>query len=139
MIAGSAGVVEMVGATSDDVNPIAFPISHIGGAAMLAASLVTGMRLVLFDEFDPVTTPRAIAAHHPTLLGTATPFFVAYLAAQRAHGAERLFPKLRACLAGARRSPRTRTTSARDAFGARRGQFLGLDGVPGGHFPGIRR
>ncbi|WP_370653157.1 MULTISPECIES: class I adenylate-forming enzyme family protein [Mycobacterium] len=100
VIAGSAGVVEMVGATSDDVNPIAFPISHIGGAAMLAASLVTGMRLVLFDEFDPVTTPRAIAAHHPTLLGTATPFFVAYLAAQRAHGAERLFPKLRACLAG---------------------------------------
>jgi cyclohexanecarboxylate-CoA ligase len=58
------------------------------------------MRLVLFDVFDPAATPFAIAAHQPTFLGTATPFFVAYLAAQRAHGAEPLFPALRACLAG---------------------------------------
>lgn len=100
VIAGSAGVVEMVGATSNDVNPIAFPISHIGGAAMLAASLLTGMRLVLFDTFDPATTPFAIAAHRPTLLGTATPFFVAYLAAQQQHGSEPLFPDLRGCIAG---------------------------------------
>lgn len=100
VIAGSAGVVGMVGASSDDVNPIAFPVSHIGGAAMLAASLLTGMRLVLFDAFDPVLTPRAIAAHGATVLGSATPFFVAYLAAQRAHGAEPLFPNLRGCVGG---------------------------------------
>jgi cyclohexanecarboxylate-CoA ligase len=105
IIAGSAGVVGMIDAAPDpdrtaDVNPIAFPISHIGGAAMLAAALRTDMRLVLFDSFDPATTPYAIAAHRPTFLGTATPFYVAYLAAQREHGAERLFPALRACLAG---------------------------------------
>ena len=81
VIAGSAGVVGMVGASSTDVNPIPFPVSHIGGAAMLAASLLTGMRLVLFDAFDPLTTPKAIATHRPTLLGTATPFFVAFMAA----------------------------------------------------------
>ena len=90
----------MVGASSSDVNPIPFPVSHVGGAAMLAASLLTGMRLVLFDAFDPVTTPAAIAAHRPTLLGTATPFFVAFMAAQQAHGAEPLFPDLRAVVAG---------------------------------------
>ena len=95
----------MIGAAPDpnraaDVNPIAFPISHIGGAAMLAAALLTDMRLVLFDAFDPAATPLAIAAHRPTFLGTATPFYVAYLAAQRSHGAEPLFPALRACLAG---------------------------------------
>src|SRR5690242_12164982 len=100
VIAGSAGVVEMVGASSDDVNPIAFPVSHIGGAAMLAASLLTGMRLVLFDSFDPAQTPKAIAAHGATLLGTATPFFVAFMAAQREHGAEPLFPRLRGCVGG---------------------------------------
>ncbi|MBE1549397.1 acyl-coenzyme A synthetase/AMP-(fatty) acid ligase [Mycobacterium sp. OAS707] len=100
VIAGSAGVVGMVGATSNDVNPIAFPVSHIGGAAMLAASLLTGMRIVLFDEFDPVRTPTAIAAHRPTLLGSATPFFVAFMAAQREHGAAPLFPDLRGCLGG---------------------------------------
>lgn len=100
VIAGSNGVVGMVGATSSDVNPIAFPIAHIGGAAMLAAALLTGMRLALFETFDPATTPRAIAAHNPTFLGTATPFFLAFLEAQRAYGDQPLFPSLRGCLAG---------------------------------------
>lgn len=90
----------MFGASNTDVNPIAFPVSHIGGAAMLAASLLTGMRLVLFDTFDPVLTPKAVAAHRPTMLGSATPFFVAYMAAQREHGADPLFPELRGCVGG---------------------------------------
>ncbi len=100
IIAGSGAVVRMVGGESSDVDPIAFPIAHIGGAAMLAAALLTGMRLVLFEAFDPATTPFAIAAHDPTFLGTATPFFVAFLEAQRAHGDRPLFPSLRGCLAG---------------------------------------
>jgi acyl-CoA synthetase (AMP-forming)/AMP-acid ligase II len=100
VIAGSAGVVGMFGASNTDVNPVAFPVSHIGGAAMLAASLLTGMRLVLFDAFDPVQTPKAMAAHRPTMLGSATPFFVAFMAAQREHGAEPLFPDLRGCVGG---------------------------------------
>ncbi|MEZ0341310.1 class I adenylate-forming enzyme family protein [Mycobacterium sp. pV006] len=100
VMAGSAGVVAIVGATSCDVNPIAFPVSHIGGAAMLAASLVTGMKLVLFDTFDPDLTPSALVRHKPTLLGTATPFFVAFLAAQRRNGAEPLYPALRGCVGG---------------------------------------
>ena len=53
VIAGSAGVLGMVGASSDDVNPIAFPVSHIGGAAMLAAGLHTGMRLALVRRVRP--------------------------------------------------------------------------------------
>ncbi|MGX9792774.1 class I adenylate-forming enzyme family protein [Mycobacterium sp. MMS18-G62] len=100
VIAGSAGVLGMFGASNTDVNPVAFPVSHIGGAAMLAASLLTGMRMVLFDAFDPAVTPKAIAAHRPTILGSATPFFVAYMAAQREHGAEPLFPDLRGCVGG---------------------------------------
>ena len=100
VIAGSAGVLGMFGASNSDVNPVAFPVSHIGGAAMLAASLLTGMRMVLFDAFDPAVTPKAIAAHRPTILGSATPFFVAYMAAQREHGAEPLFPDLRGCVGG---------------------------------------
>jgi cyclohexanecarboxylate-CoA ligase len=100
IIAGSAAVVRMVGTDSTDVDPIAFPIAHIGGAAMLAAALLTGMRLVLFEAFDPATTPLAVAAHHPTFLGTATPFFVAFLEAQRTHGLQPLFGSLRGCLAG---------------------------------------
>jgi len=90
----------MNGVTSSDVDPIAFPIAHIGGAVMLAAALLTAMRLALFEVFDPATTPLSIAAHNPTFLGTATPFFVAFLEAQKAHGDQPLFGSLRGCLAG---------------------------------------
>lgn len=100
VIAGARGLVNAMGITADDVDPIAFPIAHIGGAAMLAAALLTGMRLALFEVFDPATTPLAIAAHKPTLLGTATPFFVAFLEAQRAHGDTPLFGAVRGCVAG---------------------------------------
>lgn len=100
VIAGARGMVGAMGITADDVDPIAFPIAHIGGAAMVAAALMTGMRLALFEVFDPVATPRAIAAHNPTFLGTATPFFVAFLQAQRAHGDRPLFGALRGCIAG---------------------------------------
>jgi acyl-CoA synthetase (AMP-forming)/AMP-acid ligase II len=100
VIAPAAGLVGMIGITSSDVDPIAFPIAHIGGAVMLAAALLTGMRLALFEAFDPATTPPLIAAHNPTFLGVATPFFLAYLEAQRAHGDRPLFGSLRGCLAG---------------------------------------
>jgi acyl-CoA synthetase (AMP-forming)/AMP-acid ligase II len=100
VIAPATGLVRAIGITSSDVDPIAFPIAHIGGAVMLAAALLTGMRLALFETFDPATTPFAIAAHNPTFLGTATPFFVGFLEAQRAHGSGPLFPFVRGCLAG---------------------------------------
>ncbi|GBG37419.1 AMP-binding protein [Mycobacterium montefiorense] len=100
VIAGSRGMVHAMGFSAGDVDPIAFPISHIGGAAMVAAALMTGMRLALFEVFDPAATPQAIAAHQPTFLGTATPFFVAFLEAQRAQGDRPLFGALRGCIAG---------------------------------------
>ena len=103
MIARAAGVVGMVGTTSSDVDPIAFPVAHIGGAAMLAAALLTGMRLVLFETFDPATTPLRIAAHNPTFLGTATPFFVAYLESPTSSRQSAAFP-VPAGLPGRRRT-----------------------------------
>ena len=117
LIAGSAAVVDMVGTTSSDVDPIAFPIAHIGGAAMLATALLTGLRLALFESFDPAKTPLAIATHDPTFLGTATPFFVAFLDAQRAHGDRPLFPSLRGCLAGGAPITAELGRQVRDTFG----------------------
>jgi len=100
VMAPAAGLVDKIGITSGDVDPVAFPIAHIGGAVMLAAALLTGMRLALFEVFDPATTPLSIAAHNPTFLGMATPFFLAFLEAQRDHGDEPLFPFVRGGLAG---------------------------------------
>jgi acyl-CoA synthetase (AMP-forming)/AMP-acid ligase II len=118
VMAGAAGVVGMVGVDSSDVNPLAFPISHIGGAAMLAAALLSGMRLVLFDSFDPSTSPARIAAHQPTLLGSATPFFVAFIEAQRKMGSEKMFPRLRACLGGGAPTTPELNRQVREVLGA---------------------
>ncbi|OBG41584.1 class I adenylate-forming enzyme family protein [Mycobacterium sp. E3198] len=100
VLAPAAGLVDKMGIAAGDVDPVAFPIAHIGGAVMLAVGLLTGMRLALFEVFDPATTPLAIAAHNPTFLGMATPFFLAFLEAQRKHGDEPLFPSVRGGLAG---------------------------------------
>lgn len=98
--AASNGVVEHLGLSTGDRYPIAWPLTHIGGLAMLGAVLRAGGTLITFDTFDPATTPHRMAAHRPTMLGSATPFFLAYTAAQRAHGDEPIFPELRTCVAG---------------------------------------
>ena len=79
---------------------MAFPITHIGGVAIVTASLLTGLRLVLLDIFDAERSPLVMAEHGATFLGSAIPFFQAYMAAQRKHGPEPLFPRLRSCVGG---------------------------------------
>jgi acyl-CoA synthetase (AMP-forming)/AMP-acid ligase II len=105
VMASSNGVVDGLGMRSSDVYPIAWPLAHIGGIAMLSGALRTGATLVLFDSFDAATTPDRMAAHQPTVLGSATPFFDAYVAAQRRHGTQPLFPRLRACVGGGAATP----------------------------------
>jgi acyl-CoA synthetase (AMP-forming)/AMP-acid ligase II len=66
----------------------------------VTTSLLTGLRLVLLDVFDAERSPLVMAEHGATFLGSAIPFFQAYLTAQRKHGPERLFPRLRSCIGG---------------------------------------
>ncbi len=108
VIAGSNGEIYEFGFGTGDVYPIAWPVAHIGGIAMLTAVLIAGGALVLFEAFDPTTTPERMARHNPSILGSAIPFFQAFMAAQRRHGEERLFPALRLCVAGERR-PRAKS------------------------------
>jgi cyclohexanecarboxylate-CoA ligase len=100
LLASSNGMVDELRICRADVYPIAWPITHIGGIAMLISVLRVGGRLIMFDTFDPGTSPDRMALHRPTILGSATPFFKAYLAAQRRHGAAPLFPELRVCTGG---------------------------------------
>jgi cyclohexanecarboxylate-CoA ligase len=96
ILASTGALLGGVAFGPDDVYPIAWPLSHIGGASMLGVSLIGGVRLVLFDTFDPAVTPARMAAHRPTLVGTAVPFFRAFLDAQERQPDVPLFPALRA-------------------------------------------
>ncbi|MEX5636848.1 class I adenylate-forming enzyme family protein [Parafrankia sp. FMc2] len=100
VFASSNTMVDQFGVGEDDVFPMAYPFAHIGGIAWLITGLRVGSRLVLLDTFDPAASPAVMAEHGATILGSATPFFQAYLAAQQKHGAERLFPRLRLCMGG---------------------------------------
>jgi acyl-CoA synthetase (AMP-forming)/AMP-acid ligase II len=119
VMASALGMTEHLGLGDGDVYPIIFPIAHIGGMSLTTAVLRKGGRLVLFDSWDPASTPERAAAHRPTILGTAQPFFRAYLDAQSRHGAEPLFPGLRTCTAGGAPTPPELIRELADVFGIR--------------------
>ena len=118
VLASARGMTGHLGFGAGDVYPVVFPIAHIGGMSMIVAALRRGGRLVLFDRWDPRATPERAAAHRPTILGTAQPFFLAYLDAQRRHG-EPLFPALRTCVAGGAPTPPELLAELTETFGIR--------------------
>lgn len=105
VIASSGGSVSRLCVTADDVLSLAYPVTHIGGPGLLAAALRTGASIVLVAIFDAKRTPYELAAANVTMLGSAAPFFHAYLAAQQEHGSERLFPRLRVSVNGGAAAP----------------------------------
>ena len=131
-MAGSYGFVAGYTPTSDDVYPMAFPITHIGGVAIVTASLLTGLRLVMVAVFDAEQSPLMMAEHDATFLGSALPFFQAYMAAQRKHGPEQLFPRLRSCVGGGAPNSPELHREVQEVLGGRgRVLELGSHGVPG--------
>ncbi|MGE0308425.1 MAG: class I adenylate-forming enzyme family protein [Acidimicrobiia bacterium] len=90
----------IVGMNADDMLPMAYPFTHIGGPTLFTGHILVGARMMMIEAFDPVRSSHVMGAHGATLLGSAVPFFQAYLAAQQAHGSEPIFPNLRWGLAG---------------------------------------
>lgn len=100
VMAASNAQIERLGLGESDLFAVPFPLTHIGGIMLLTSYLRAGGGLLLIETFDPVETPLTMAAHGTTLLGSATPFFHAYLAAQRRHGDEPLFTNFHQLQAG---------------------------------------
>jgi acyl-CoA synthetase (AMP-forming)/AMP-acid ligase II len=100
VMASSNAQIAYIGLQESDLFPVPFPITHIGGIMLLTAYLRVGAQLLFIETFDPVASPVLMAERGATMLGSATPFFHAYLAAQRQHGDEPLFPRLRQLQAG---------------------------------------
>jgi acyl-CoA synthetase (AMP-forming)/AMP-acid ligase II len=105
VMAGASGVLGSMGVRRDDVVPMPFPVAHIGGICMFTTALVSRCTALLVEVFDAERTPFVLAEHGGSLLGSAVPFFHAYLAAQRKHGPDRLFPRIRACISGGAPKP----------------------------------
>ena len=61
IMASSNALLELMGFGEGDVYPIPWPITHIGGASVLATSIRGGVHLILFEAFDPAETPRRMA------------------------------------------------------------------------------
>jgi acyl-CoA synthetase (AMP-forming)/AMP-acid ligase II len=90
---------------ADDRVALVFPITHIGGVGWLSAALLAGCAHIVVPTFDPEHTPSVLARHGVTQATAGTVFHQAYLAAQRAHGAEPIFPGVRAFPGGGAPKP----------------------------------
>jgi acyl-CoA synthetase (AMP-forming)/AMP-acid ligase II len=114
-MAAATGTILMLDV--DDCLPLPYPFTHIGGIASAVSALHTGCRLVLFEAFDPAKSPLVMAQHGATSLGSAVPFFHAYMAAQRRHGTEPLFPRLRCFVSGGAPKPPELYYELKELFG----------------------
>ena len=84
----------IINANSDDVMPLPYPYTHVGGVAVTVSTLYTGSQLFMIEIFNPEKSPLVMSEYGVTRLGSSLPFFMAYADAQRKHGPEPLYPKL---------------------------------------------
>jgi cyclohexanecarboxylate-CoA ligase len=108
VLASSRGMGERLACTPHDRVGMVFPVAHIGGCgAWLGTCLMYGCTLILDAVFDPDRSTWLQRRERVTLAGSGTVFAQIYLAAQRRHPHQRLFPDVRALTAGAAPKPPT--------------------------------
>ncbi|HEX7521532.1 MAG TPA: AMP-binding protein, partial [Acidimicrobiia bacterium] len=105
IMASAYGMATAIELTDTDRSALVFPFTHIGGIGWLFAALMAGLRAIVVETFDPPNTVPVLQREGVTLAGAGTPFHMAYLAAQRANPAERLFPEVRAFPGGGAAKP----------------------------------
>ena len=92
---------------ADDREGLVFPVTHIGGISWLMGGLMVGYSHILIESFAPESSIPVLARHGATVLGSGPAFWMAYVAAQRAHGRGKLFSHLRALVGGGAAKPST--------------------------------
>ena len=121
ILAAARGMHACLELTGEDINGMAFPLTHIAGPIWLASSLMAGLSNVLLDRFDPAAAVELFGREKVTLGGSGTPFHLAYLKAQRefakTHPGERAFPTFRLCNGGGAPRPATLHAQIRDEVG----------------------
>ena len=100
VLLSSRGLARSLDLGIGDRTAVVFPVTHLGGANALTASLYSGSTQLVVEKFDPPTTIPFLARHGVTHAGAGTVFHRAYLAYQRSEGSESIFPKIRAFYGG---------------------------------------
>ncbi|HVX09180.1 class I adenylate-forming enzyme family protein [Humibacter sp.] len=104
--AAARAMNERFAITRDDRNAIVFPFTHIGGGAWVFSAVSIGYPTLFLERFDPPSTIPLLQQHEVTIVGSGTPFHMAYLAAQRAMPAgEVLLPSARIFVGGGAPKP----------------------------------
>lgn len=101
----TVGMCERLEVVESDRIGCVFPFTHIAGAVYIMSALGYGCTMLVVEAFDPATTPAILARGGVTLAGAGTPFFMAYLAAQRTQPDTPLFPSARAYIGGGAPKP----------------------------------
>jgi len=102
---------------SDDVMPLPYPYTHVGGIAVTVSTLYTGSRILMFEIFDVAKSPLVMSERGVTRLGSSLPFFIAYAEAQRLHGPEPLYPNLVSLSSGGAPKPPELYYEMKELFG----------------------
>jgi len=117
ILLSSLGMVEAVGFGPGDRMAVVFPVTHLGGANSLVASLATGATQLVVERFDPPSTIPFLASHGVTHAGAGPVFYQAYLEAQRAEGPDPIFPGLKVLYGGGAPLPPQRDLEVRREMG----------------------
>ena len=118
LLAASVGMSRRLALAPDDRIALVFPFTHVGGVMWLMNGLLTGAAQISVASFDPPSTIPLLAKHGATQLTAGTVFHQAYLAAQRAHGSEPLFPNARSFPGGGAPKPPQLYYDVRKEMGA---------------------
>lgn len=117
-------------ARPEDRNALVFPVTHIGGIALLMGALMVGYSHILVETFDAELSSALLAREGVTTAGAGPVFWAAYVEAQRRQPERRLFPMLRALLGGGAPKPSTIHDDVRDTLGVALATGYGLTECP---------
>ncbi len=104
VLLSSRGLVRALDLAPGARTGVVFPVTHLGGANALTATLYSGSTQLVVEVFDPDKSVEFLSRHGVTHCGAGPVFYQAYLDVQRARRAagrpEPIFPALRALYGG---------------------------------------
>jgi acyl-CoA synthetase (AMP-forming)/AMP-acid ligase II len=96
IVAAGHSLTERLDIHASDRATIAYPVTHVGGAFMIASGLITGCAHVCIENFVAAESIPRLQEEGVTFPGNGTAFELAYLAAQREQPGVPIFPLARA-------------------------------------------